>query len=203
MTIRSGWPDRDVQTRFESSLEHSASLFFFGFFDNLSRGLELDLAKLAIKAIAHDLHEILTTDRNPAQVYSKGRTRAQIRRFWERARERVKDWRDWETLFFAEEKRAMWKLTRPLSRKVRNVLREAWVEYYEGKTREDRYLREIHPLVGASWGLFCREQPGNEGMASLNSFFAEGDQIITDLYLRKLLLEVQEKVRKAFGAKNN
>jgi 5'-deoxynucleotidase YfbR-like HD superfamily hydrolase len=188
--LRSGWPDREVMSRLQSGLEHGAALGLAAFYVNIAQRRGLDNATLLGMSIVHDLHEAVTKDQSPSQIYPMGRTRRAKKKFWETVGERI-DWLRWEALSSGSDRKAMGKLTRPMDRNARVLLRRWWVEYHQGKSPEARLLRQLHPIVDCAKGVAYQMDPKNKGMLSINSFFTEAQVVVVDPLLKPFLDELE------------
>jgi hypothetical protein len=188
--IRSGWSDREVKTRLESDLEHGAALGIAACYVNVTQRRGLDNAKLLGMGLFHDVHEAITSDLSPSQIYPMGRTRRAREKFWERIGGRI-DWLRWEVLSRDSDRKAMWKLTRPMDGQARNLFRQWWAEFYAGKSPEAQLLRQLHPIVDCAKGVAYQMSPENRRMHSINTFFEEARVVTTDPRLRELLSELE------------
>lgn len=198
-TTRSGWEDRDVKDRLESVLEHGGSLGLFAVYTAQTQGRTLDIGKLLGMALVHDIHEAIKGDRAPSRVFEMGKTKRERRRFWQNVSERVGDWVLWETRYSKSDRRDMWRLTEDMSPKARTMFRNWWREFHNGKSREAKFLRQLHPLGDGAKGIDYLGFPENKGMLPINSFLEEALVVVTDPKLRPMIPEQEKLAQRTNG----
>jgi putative hydrolase of HD superfamily len=158
---RRGWVKKLGLVHPESVADHSYRTALMTMVISDSRGL--DTGKALRLALLHDLPEALVGDATP-QERSGGRK-------------------------IAVETRAMEELLRELPQHSRELYREAWQEFIEGKSKESRLVRQLDKLEMAIQAWEYARESGDP--ASVKEFLATAREHVRDEELRRLLSQVE------------
>jgi putative hydrolase of HD superfamily len=142
---RTGWVLRGVKDP-ESVTDHAFRVVLMGWI--FGREKKLDYERMIKMALVHDLGEVEAGDRTPYDSLlpkgAKDKNRKKVLLKWPRWTKREKEEKTREK--FERELKSLENMIRDLPLLLKKEIKNLWLEYMEGKTKEARVLRQLDKL---------------------------------------------------------
>ena len=160
---------------------------------------KLDLEKIIKISLVHDLCEVYAGDMTPywGLLPKDPQKRKEILKKWVRLPQKIKEKRDKEK--FRREKKSLEKLIRNLEPKIKEEIRDCWLEYERLGSREGRFVKQGDKIETL---LQAKEYWRNDRTSPVFGWWEEVQELVDESVLLDFLEEVKKKAKRKTSLKN-